>query len=210
VQVVEHDQQRRLARQQLQQRAHRRVHAMALVQQRRRRLARDARAQPRQDRRQRGDDAGVERVGQLRMGADVVVERVDPDGEGEVGLELGRAAGQHERAALARAVRQLADEAALADAGLACQRGGVGPVVGERRLQRGQLAISSDQSHGDARSADRDERVCASTCQRAKVCAGRGRALRRASRPPARGIGSQPVAPALGPWTARFAVHRRW
>ncbi len=122
LQVVEQDDHRRAGGELLEQRADGAVRAVALVLQRRRRR-RVARAD-------RGEHAGELRhaVAEhplqpvLAEPGGVVVERVDPDAEREVALELGPAAGEDDAAALGAARGELLEHPRLADPGLAAKR----------------------------------------------------------------------------------------
>ena len=90
--------------------AHRAVRAVALVGDGATVARRSA--QRGQDAGQLGQQLGVPAVVARVLRGDVGVERVDPDAERQVALELRRRAGQHEVAALLRALAQLARAAA--------------------------------------------------------------------------------------------------
>ena len=69
---------------------------------------------------------------------DVIVERVDPDAERQLALELGAAAREDEVPALLAALRELLEQACLADPRFAAQRDEGRPPPAEaleRRLQ---------------------------------------------------------------------------
>ena len=66
---------------------------------------------------------------------DVRIERVDPDAERQVALELRRRAGEHEEAALLGAAAQLGEQVRLADARLALDRD-AGRRPGRQRVER--------------------------------------------------------------------------
>ena len=115
VQVVERDHDRLDLRERLEQDADGAVRAVALVLQ----AGRDA-ADGRQDRGELGQlvaDQPLQPVDAEELG--VLGQRVLPDAEGQLALELGRAAGQHQRSGPVGAGRQLVEQARLADPALA-------------------------------------------------------------------------------------------
>ncbi len=153
VQVVEHEHERPVRGEQLEQRADRAVHAVALVGEavarrplRRRRARQDAAELARQL-------GAPRRVGAQLLRGDVGVERVDPDAERQVALELGRRAAEHEVPALLGAFAQLAEQARLADPGLALDRD-AGPFSPRQRVQGHldlvELAMAPHQRAGAA------------------------------------------------------------
>jgi hypothetical protein len=153
VQVVEDQHEWLLGRQQREQLAHGAVAAVALV---------DARVLRRRERRERGkhgrelrDHVARERRDATRIeAAHVLVERVDEDPEGHVDLELGCASGQHEVAAGISALRQLGEQARLADPGLADQLEHDGTMLVERveRVSdRAELVRATDQTFASER-----------------------------------------------------------
>ena len=122
VQVVEHEHERPVARRAARAaRAPRGARGSA-----RRRPLRSRRRRPsqrREDLAELGDELGVPAVLEVELlRGDVGVERVDPDAERQVALELGRRAGEHEVAALLGAAAQLGEQPRLADARLALDR----------------------------------------------------------------------------------------
>src|SRR6185369_7320063 len=66
---------------------------------------------------------------------DVRIERVDPDAEGQIALELGRRSSQHDAAALLGEAAQLGEQARLADARLALD-GDAHRSVSRQRIER--------------------------------------------------------------------------
>ena len=151
MQVVERQDERALVGQVLEQAPHRPVHAEPLVGERAgRRRARAA--QRRQDGGQLVDQARLAALAQLvLLGGDVGVQRVDPDAEGQLALELGGGAGQHQEAALLGAPAQLAQQLRLADPRLALDGQEAGRALAER-VQRGveasQLGLAPDGRPG--------------------------------------------------------------
>ena len=94
----------------------------------------------------------VERLQAARLEAlDVLVERVDEHPERQVALQLGGAPGEHELPPLVRARGQLAEQAGLADPGLADQFQGsraAPPEPVERLVERRQLGGAPDEVLG--------------------------------------------------------------
>jgi hypothetical protein len=161
LEVVEQDDQRRAAGELLEQRAHRAVRAVALVLQRgrrRRARGRDGREHARELGHAVAEHA-LHPVGSEPV--DVVVERVDPDAERQVALELSAAAGEHDAALLLGAAGELLEQAGLADPGLAAQRDEAGAPADslECRHDRGELAAAADElparGHGPTVTARR-------------------------------------------------------
>ena len=85
-------------------------------------------------RREHGAECGQVRVELLR--GHIGVERVDPDVVGELALELGRRAREHQAARRLGAPRQLAEQARLADPGLTLD-GEAGRRPGPEGFERG-------------------------------------------------------------------------
>ncbi len=86
-----------------------------------------------------------------RQALDVLVERVDEHPERQVALQLGGAPGKHELPPLVRARGQLAEQAGLADPGLADQFQGsraAPPEPVERLVERRQLGGAPDEVLG--------------------------------------------------------------
>ena len=132
VQVVEDDDHRSHLRQRLQQRAHRPVRAIALVLQ----AGRHA-PDRRQHRRQLGQlvaDEPLEPVHAEEFR--VLGERVLPDAERQLALELGRAAGQHQRTGGAGPRLELAEQPRLADPAFAAE-GQQGAAAGRQLIECG-------------------------------------------------------------------------
>ena len=85
-------------------------------------------------------------------GADVVVERVEEYAEGQVALELGGTAGEHQMSAFLGARAQLGEEAGLADPGLPnhCDNRSGSPRHGvQHALERLEFGVAPDQMGGD-------------------------------------------------------------
>jgi hypothetical protein len=121
VQVIEHQHERLAARQQLQQRAHGAMAAVALVL-RRDLPSRRQRRQRREDRRQLRPHAILEIIEPPRVQRlEVLVERIDEDPERQVLLQLRRGPRQHQMSSRVRARGELGEQARLTDAGLAHQ-----------------------------------------------------------------------------------------
>ena len=139
VQVVEHEHQRLLRRDPFQQHAHRAVGAVALVLQ--------ARRDPPDGRDHRGQlgqlvaDEALQAIDPEERG--VVGQRVLPDAERQLALELGRAAGEHQRARLRGAGHQLVEQARLADPALAARRRSRCPGVDRGARSASSTAASS-------------------------------------------------------------------
>ena len=125
VQVVEHQHERLPGRQDHEQVADRLVRAVALVGEDRRALWVRTRSSSSPERLQHGG----------RQPAHVLVERVDEDPERQVALELGRAARQHQAAAVVGHRLELGQQPRLADAGLA------------HELDRARLALERALEH---------------------------------------------------------------
>ena len=147
LEVVEQDHHGRRGGELLEQRADGAVRAVALVLQRRR-----GRRVARADRRQHAGELGdavaehpLEPV--LAEPGGVVVERVDPDAERQVLLELGAAAGQDDAAALGAAVGELLEHPRLADARLAADgdEARVATEAGQRSGDGRQLPPAADE-----------------------------------------------------------------
>jgi hypothetical protein len=78
---------------------------------------------------------------------DVGIERIHPDAERHLALELRRRAGQHHMAACLGPRAQLAQQACLADAGLSLERHVDGTALAEHvqgRLEVSELAVATD------------------------------------------------------------------
>ena len=151
VQVVEHEHERLPRRELLEQRAHGAVAAVALVLERQPASARE--------RRQRGEDVRelaadvVVEVGESARPepAHVLVERVDEDGEGQVALELGGRAREHEVPGRVGAGRDLGQETRLADARLADEqrrRRAALIEIGQDAVERTELLGAPDEMVG--------------------------------------------------------------
>jgi hypothetical protein len=142
LQVVEHEQQRLVVGQRRQQRAHGPVHAVALVG--------DHRAVTVAGMQRRQDAPELVRhvAGECEvLRRDVVVQRVDPHPVWEAALELGAGAGEHQVAITGRALAQLAQQARLADAGLAFEGDEAALAVREATqcgVQRPKLYLPAD------------------------------------------------------------------
>ena len=119
VDVVEDQHERRRPCELLQQCAHRPVRMEALVLEP---AGRRHAARRREHPRELGDAVADQRLEPLLAEpGDVVVERVDPDGERQLALQLGSAPGEHGQPPPGRALGQLAQEPCLADPGLAAE-----------------------------------------------------------------------------------------
>jgi hypothetical protein len=133
VQVVEHQHERPPGGERRQQSADRAVRAVALVGHRA--------ARARAHRRERGEDLGQlllqlgRELGAESLRGGVRVERVGPDREREVALELRGGAGEHEAAAPLRPPAQLGQQPRLADPRLALDRHAAGHA-GRQRVER--------------------------------------------------------------------------
>jgi hypothetical protein len=144
VDVVEHEHERPRLREQLEQRAHSAMAAIALVLERHR----TSDSEPRQ----RGQDVSelrlhvvVERGEQARVEPlDVLVQRMHEDGERQLALELRRRPGEHEVSAQLRASRKLRKHARLPDPRLAHQLNRGGRAV-ERAHERIELLDAPDE-----------------------------------------------------------------
>ena len=147
LEVVEQDHDRRRGGEVLEQRADGAVGAVALVLQggRGRRVARADRRQHAGELRDAVAEHPLEPV--LAEPGGVVVERVDPDAERQVLLELGAAAGQDHAAALGAAIGELLEHPRLADAGLAADgdEARVAPEAGQRSRDGRQLPPAADE-----------------------------------------------------------------
>jgi hypothetical protein len=80
--------------------------------------------------------------------ADVVVERVDPDPERQVALELGSAPAEHQVTRLLAERGELVEQARLADSRLAAEGDESGrrtAQAGQRRLQCRELVAAADE-----------------------------------------------------------------
>ncbi len=151
VQVVEHQHERLRAREQAEQPLRGAVDAVALVGDRlphRRARA----ALRRQQRGQLVEQLGVPRLGEPEVvRRDVGVQRVGPDAERQVALELGRRAREHQAAALLGAPAQLAEQARLPDPRLALDGDAAGAPVAERlqrRVDLRELRLAPDRPSG--------------------------------------------------------------
>ena len=146
VDVVEHEQERVAHRHPLEQGTHRAVGVEALVLE----PAGRGRRRRRQDAGELGDALADQRLElSLAERGDVVVERVDPDRERQLALELGAAAHEHRVAARGGALGQLAEQPGLADPRLAVdhQPGCAAAAEAvERGLDRRELVAASDES----------------------------------------------------------------
>jgi hypothetical protein len=142
--VVEHEHERCERRERLEQPAHGAVRAVALDLQPRARLP----GKRRQDVRELAEHLVAECGRAARVeAADVVVERVDEDPEGQVVLELRRAARQDEPSARIRQRRQLAQQSRLADPRIADDLEHAGlpaPQIGERAVHGVELGGAPD------------------------------------------------------------------
>ncbi len=106
-------------------------------------------AHRRQHARQLVEQVGVPAALDARiLGRDVGVERVDPDAEGHVALELRRRSGQHEAASLLGAPVELGEQVRLADPRLALDRQAGERLAiregGQRALDQVQLGLPPD------------------------------------------------------------------
>ncbi len=152
VQVVEREQERLLGRQQLEQRADALVQAEALLRGGGRwgGLVRGERREGRAEVAEPGLAERGEAPGRLR--GEVVVERRPERAEGQLALELGGLALQHQVAALGGVGAEPVQQPGLADAGLAGEQDGVGaaargePLQG--RIQLRALALTPNQLLG--------------------------------------------------------------
>ena len=148
VHVVEHQDDGVAHRHPLQQRAHRAVGMEALVLQAARSGSR------RRGRRQHAGELGHALADQrvqlaLAQRGDVVVERVDPDRERQLALQLGSAAHEHGVPALGGALGELPEQPRLADPRLAADHqpaGAAGAEAVQRRVHRRQLLAAPDKS----------------------------------------------------------------
>ena len=151
VEIVQHDHERPLVCEELEQPAHRAVGSVALVGNR----CRGAVAA-----RSDGRDHAGELLHELRAPAiaevellrgDVGVERVDPDAERQVALELRRRAGEHQAPRLLGVATKHGEQMRLADARLALHRDAGGRAGGqavERRAQLLELELAPDGPSG--------------------------------------------------------------
>jgi hypothetical protein len=151
VQVVEDEHERPGCREELQQRAHRAVRAVALVGDRT--LTGGPGAPQRgEDPGELADQCGVPgRVELVVQGGDVGVERVRPHAERHLALELRRRPSEHEAAPVLGAPAQLGEQPRLADPGLALQgHAGRHPVIQriQRRPEPLELGIAPDGRPG--------------------------------------------------------------
>ena len=120
--VIEHEHERRAGGDALEQLAHGPVGAVALVLQRRTGCGLLARHR-REHQLELGAHLAVERAQAARLQArDELVERVDEDPERQVGLELRRAAAEHDVPARVGVGGELGEQARLADPGVAHQQ----------------------------------------------------------------------------------------
>ena len=111
------------------------------------RLAVAARAATRDDPAQLVHELGAPVLVEVELlGRDVGVERVDPDAERHVALELRRRAREHEEALLLRRLRTLSEQVCLADARLALHRD-----ARRRRRSEGPSSAASSCSSSDSR-----------------------------------------------------------
>ena len=148
VHVVEHEDERPVAREQLEQRTDRAVRAVPLV---RRRFPR-ASVRPSQ---RRDDLADLEREVRLPsvlevelLGGHVGIECVHPGTERQLALELGRRAGEDERTCLLGTGSELGEQPCLADPGVALDRHArlrAGCQRLERRVEPIQLGLAPDR-----------------------------------------------------------------
>ena len=129
MQVVEREHDRAVAREQVEQVAHRAVRAVAVVGEHA-----AGRVRPAHGRQDLGEVVGGGQLELLR--GDVRVQRVGPHAERLAALELGGRAREHEVAASLAAIAQLVQQARLADAGLALDRDRAGRA-GVQRVERG-------------------------------------------------------------------------
>ena len=126
MEVVEHDDQRAVPREELEQLSRCPVRAVPLVGNRARPGSRRA-AQGRKDVGELPRVLRAPRFSELELlRGDVGVQRVGPDGERQVPLELGRGATEHEVPALLGQAMQFGEEMGLADPGLAVERDAAG------------------------------------------------------------------------------------
>jgi hypothetical protein len=148
VQVVEREHHASARAQGLQQRADRAVGLEALVLQAAGGGTGEA-VQPRDDRRELGGlvaNQALEAIGAQRRG--VIAERVDRHRERQILLQLGGTAREHEMAERIGPRAELADQARLADAGLAADRQdrrAAGLELRERLGHGGKLRAPSDE-----------------------------------------------------------------
>ena len=148
VQVVQHEHQGTVGGQQREQRADRPMAAVALVGH-----GLPARAAGGT---QRGEDLAeleddVQRLQVEPVRRDVRIERVRPDAEGKIALELRRHAGEHQAPTLLRAAAELGEQARLADPGLALDRHARRRPAGQRaqhRVELSELGVASDDRPG--------------------------------------------------------------
>ena len=123
MQIIEHQHQRPIGREQLEQLPHCSVRAVALVSDRVDRSGPGWARHRRQHAGELADRLAVPYVLQAQLlRGDVCVESVDPDAERQIALELGRRPGQHEAAPRLGAIAQLTEQPRLADSRLALQR----------------------------------------------------------------------------------------
>jgi hypothetical protein len=143
VQVVEHQRVRPLAPELVEQGAERAVQAVALG-------GRDGRCRL-ADGRQDGPELRPGRLDARRVHRrDVLVERVDQQAERDLVLVLGRPPAEHQQPGGLGARRQLGQQRALADSGLAEDRQRASLAAahgGQRALHDVELPLASDQSH---------------------------------------------------------------
>ena len=153
MQIVEDQDERLRRREHLQQLAHGAVRAVALVLERRPAPAVERR-QAREDVRELRASLVVEMLEAPWVEAfGVLVERVDEDPERQIPLELRRGPGEDELPARVGALRELGEQAGLADAGLADE------------LDRGgEALLEFREESGRTRRAPRDARRVARPC----------------------------------------------
>ena len=152
VQVVQHEHERTVGAQQLEQPADRAVAAVTLISHRV--------PAPEAGRTQRGKDLAeleddVRRPDGLqieRLRRDMRIERVRPDAEREIALELRRHAVEHQAPVLLRALAQLGEQARLADARLTLDRHTRRRPAhqhAQHRIERCKLGVASDDRPGE-------------------------------------------------------------
>ena len=162
MQIVEDQDERLRRREQLQQLAHGAVRAVALVLERRPTPVVE-RDQAREDVRELRPSLAVETPEAPWVEAfGVLVEGVDEDPERQIPLELRRGAGEDELTAPVGALRELGEQARLADAGLADELDRAGEAlleICEQLVERVELRGTPDELLGrvDDRSLLRSE-----------------------------------------------------